>query len=157
MSKKRRKSDKTGRSVESQYANLTFDFIKSEAFRQLPGSALKVFMELRARYNGSNNGRICLSLDECTRLLRMGKGTAKMAFETLVEMGFARLRKRGRWLGRKASEWELTCLPCDGHPATNQWKQWKSENPLREAKKVALRYQSGFVECFEGSDTVPKH
>lgn len=157
MGKKRRKSNKTGRSVESQYAPLPYNFIKCDAFRQLPGNALKVFMELRARHDGYNNGRICLSLDECTRLLGMGKGTAQAAFKMLVERGFARLRKRGRWLGRKASEWELTCLPCDGHPPTNEWKQWKSQRPLREAKKVALRYQSGFVECFEGSDTVPRH
>ena len=157
MSRKRRKADKTGRSVEGQYAQLDYAFLRSDAFRQLSGSAVKIFLELRARYNGHNNGLIALSLDECTRLFSIGKGTAQRSFQELKAKGFVRTAKLGRWYGRKASEWELTTLSRDGHLATHDWKNWKPEKALREAKKAATRYQDGYVECFEGSTSEPKH
>lgn len=157
MSRKRRKTDKTGHSVGDQYAILDYSFLRSDAFRQLSGPAIKVFLELRTRYNGKNNGRITLSLDECRRLFSIGKRTAQRAFQELEAKGFVRLVVLGRWFGRKASEWELTMVPRDGRPPTHDWKMWKPEKPLREATKVAVRFQGGFVECFEGSATEPKH
>lgn len=158
MSKKRRRGyNKTGHSAGDQYAIIDFGFFKSDAFRQLSGPAVKVFFELRSRYNGQNNGRIALSLNECARLFSIGKETAQRAFEELQEKGFIRLVVRGRWYGRRASEWALTTLPHDGHLPTHDWKSWKSKKTLREAKKVDVRFQGGFVECFEGSTTEPKH
>ena len=157
MGRKRRKADKTGRSVEGQYAKLDFAFLKSDAFRRLSGPAIKTFLELRSRYNGHNNGRIALSLDECTRLFSIGKGTAQRSFQELEAKGFVRLATLGRWYGRKASEWELTTLPRNGHLPTHDWKKWKPEKALREAKKTTTRYQDGRVDCFEGSASEPKH
>ena len=157
MTRKRRKANKTGRSQDGIYARIEFEFLKSDCFRQLPGAAVKVFFDLRSRYNLYNNGKITLSLDECARLLSMGKGTAIKALSDLEERGLVRRTKKGRWLGRKASEWELTMLPRDGHMATNEWKMWRSKKPLREARPVSTRYQDGYVKCFEGSDTEPRH
>lgn len=157
MSRKRRKADKTGRSAADQFAVMYYELLKSDAFRSLSGPAVKVFFELRSRFNGHNNGKITLSLDECKKLLAMGKPTAQRAFKDLQAKGFVRLAVLGRWYGRKASEWELTTEKRDGHPPTNEWRLWKAQKPLREAKKVAVRFQGGFVECFEGSATKPKH
>jgi hypothetical protein len=157
MSSKRRKTDKTGHSVSDQYAIMDYSFLRSNAVRQLSGPAIKVFLELRARFNGKNNGRITLSLDECRRLFSIGKRTAQRAFQELEAKGFVRLIVLGRWYGRKASEWQLTMLPRDGCPPTHDWKMWKPEKPLREAKKVDTRFQGGFVACFEGSIMEPRH
>ena len=114
MSRKGRKSDKTGRSEDNQYWTLSYSFAKSDAFHQLPGPALKVFMELRARYNGGNNGKITLSLDEASRLLGLSKTTAKRAFKTLEDRGFIKHRVKGKWFGRKASEWIHTVCSLGG-------------------------------------------
>ena len=157
MSRKRRKADKTGRSVNPQYAVLDYEFLKSDAFRRLSGPALKVYFELRSRFNGRNNGQITLSLEECTKLFSIGKGTAQRAFKELHTKGFVRLAVLGRWYGRRASEWELTTLPRNGQPPTHDWKMWKPQRPLRATRKVEARYQGGFVDCFEGSAAEPKH
>ena len=45
----------------------------SPAWRALSGNAIKVYIELRRRYNGGNNGDLSLSLDEGARLLSIGK------------------------------------------------------------------------------------
>ncbi len=156
MNRKRRKTDKTGHSAPDQYAIIDYSFLKSDAFRQLSGPAVKIFLEFRSRYNGSNNGRITLSWDEITHLLAMGKSTVKRALNELQNKGFIRLIVKGRWFGRKASEWELTMLPRNGHAPTHEWKVWKADKPLKEAKKIEARYQGGFVACFEGSVSEPK-
>ena len=149
MSRKGRKSDKTGRSEDNQYWTLSYSFAKSDAFRQLPGPALKVFMELRARYNGGNNGKITLSLDEASRLLGLSKTTAKRAFKTLEDRGFIKHRVKGKWFGRKASEWILTVCSLGGLPGTNDWKNWQAPKKLREAKKSIARYPNGVPACFD--------
>lgn len=149
MARGRRKTDKTGRSADEQYWNVPFPLARSDAFRQLPGACLKVFIELRCRYNGSNNGKLTLSLDEAARLLCLSKSTVKRAFEILEERGFLKLRVRGKWYGRKASEWIVTMLPLNGVPPTNEWKQWQPKKPLREARKSVPRYRNGIPECFD--------
>jgi predicted RNA binding protein YcfA (HicA-like mRNA interferase family) len=146
---KRRKADKTGRSAEDQYWNLPYTLARSEAFRSLPGPALKVFVELRCRFNGGNNGKLTLSLDEAARLLGLSKTTAKRAFTDLEARGFIKLRVKGSWYGRKASEWILTTIPLNGVPSTNEWKQWQSGKAPREAKKTVARYPNGIPQCFD--------
>ena len=149
MARRGCRADKTGRSEDIQYWNLSYSFAKSDAFRQLPGPALKVFMELRARFNGFNNGKITLSLDEAARLLGLSKTTALRAFDNLQERGFVKLRVKGQWYGRKASQWILTSCPLDGVPATNDWKFWRASKELKESKKSIPRYPSGTPECFK--------
>lgn len=125
MTRRRRRINGTGRSKESeQYAPLSYDMIQSQAWRSLSGPAVKVWLELRARYNGGNNGRLILSLDEGQRLLRLGKATIKRALDELQEKGFLVLTRRGRWYGRLASTWAVTDKGVDSMPPTRAWKRW---------------------------------
>lgn len=64
------------RKGEGQYAPLSYDLLKSPAWRSLSGAAVKVFLELRTRFHGANNGRLILSLEKAARLLGMGKRKA---------------------------------------------------------------------------------
>lgn len=123
---------------------------KNDAFRQLSGPALKILVEMRCRYNGGNNGRIVLSMDEAARLLCMSKGTVSRALEELQAKGWVKLKSRGRWYGRKANEWTLTMCSMDGLPATNDWRLWQSQKSGREAKKIISRYSNGVAECADG-------
>ena len=152
MSKRgRRKPNKTGRNEEVQFWNVPYSLAKSDAFRQLPGPALKILVELRTRFNGYNNGKITLSMDEAARLLGMSKSTVVKALADLQAMGFIKIRVKGQWYGRKASQWTLTMCPLDGQPATNEWKNWKALHELKEAKKTIPRYPNGTPACFDGA------
>jgi DNA-binding transcriptional ArsR family regulator len=152
MRKKRyRKHEKNGRSEDHQYWNLPYSMARSDAFRRLGGPALKVLVELRCRFRGFNNGKVTLSMDEAARLLGLSKGTVNRALGELQDKGFIRLKRRGQWYGRRASEWTLTMCPLDGLPASNDWRLWKSPNALREAKKSNSRYLNDPIGTVEGT------
>ena len=123
---KHRRVNAKGRNEEGgQYAPLPYVMLQSDAWRHLSGSAAKVWLEIRTRFNGGNNGKLSLFLDEGSRLLGLGKATVDRALKELQEKGFLEMTKRGQWYGRKATLWRTTDRKCDGHPATNEWKQWK--------------------------------
>ena len=65
--------DNKGRSKKGgKFVRLGDGMLTSEAWRSLSHSAIKYYIELRRRYNGSNNGELHLSLDEAVRVLHMG-------------------------------------------------------------------------------------
>lgn len=122
-----------GRSASDQYAPLPYPMVRSDAWRSLSGAAVKVWVELRCRFNGSNNGRLTLSMDEAAHLLGLGKATVHRALSELVDRGFIRITRPGQWYGRLATEYRVTCLPCDGHPPTNEWKGWRRPDEKKSA------------------------
>jgi hypothetical protein len=100
---------------------------RSLAWRSLSGSGVKVYVELRSRYNGRNNGDLSLSYGEAAGLLGLGKTTIKRAFDELAEKGFIIRMSEGHWYGRRAATWAVTDQTIDMPkfgPATNNWKCW---------------------------------
>jgi hypothetical protein len=123
--RKRRKVNATGRNEGGgQYAPLPYVLLQSEAWRSLRGNSIKVWLEIRSRFNGGNNGSLSLSLDEGARLLGIGKATVSRALKELQTKGFLEMTKQGQWYGRQATLWRTTDSKCNGHPATNEWKHW---------------------------------
>jgi hypothetical protein len=126
---------KRGKAAQNeQYLTISYPMARSTAWRSLSGVAIKVFIELHTRFHGGNNGKLSLSLDEAARVLGIGKATAARAFEELQAKGFIALKKRGRWYGRRASEYALTTKMCDGMLATNDWRRWL---PIANAREGA--------------------
>lgn len=118
-----------GRSKKrGQYMPIPYVMAHSPAWRSLHGNAVKVYVELRSRYNGKNNGDLSLSLGEAQKLLGMGKSSAARAFEELQDKGFIWKTSSGHWYGRKAATYAVTDQPFDGHPATNAWQNWHKRN-----------------------------
>ena len=78
----------TGRNETKQYVGVSYAMAQSPAWRSLGGAALKVWFELRCRFNGRNNGELSLGLDEGARLLGLGKSTVYRALKELEEKGF---------------------------------------------------------------------
>jgi len=117
------------RAKEGQYVNVPYAMLKSEAWRSLSGSALKVWFELHTRFNGGNNGRVYLSFNEAAENLGMGKATVQRAFKELDEKGFLVLEKPGSWYHRRAHEWRLTTKSVHGVKGktapTHDWQSWK--------------------------------
>lgn len=122
---KHAKPNRKGRNDTEQYFKLTYQMAKSRAWRFLSGAALKVFIELRCRYNGGNNGELILSLDEAAEILKLGKATVSRALVELQEKGFIVKTKQGHWYGRMASEFATTDKSLDGAIPTNAWREWR--------------------------------
>ena len=100
---------------------------------------MKVWLELRSRYNAGNNDKLSLSLEEGAKLLGMSKTTVGRASEELEEAGFIVKARQGQWYGRLATEWRVTDQPCNGHPPT---RDWQSRQPP-PASKNKTRYRDG--------------
>lgn len=145
---KRRKSkiNATGRNVGGgQYLPISYKMARTQAFRSLTGTALKVWVELRTRYNGHNNGLVSLSLREAASLLGLSQTTAQRALIELEEKGFIKRRTRGSWYGRKAAEFILTDRSYDGHEPTRDWQRWRPKNKSSVPKRTANK-RSGSSE-----------
>ena len=139
---RKRKVNAKGRNEGGgQYLPISYKMAQTKAFRSLTGASLKVWIELRTRYNGHNNGLVSLSLREAADLLGMSQTTAQRALIELAQKGFIKRRARGSWYGRKAAEFILTDVKYDGHAPTREWQSWRPKNkssvPGRTAKGVS--------------------
>ena len=109
-----------------QFVPIPYNMARSDAWRSLSGAAVKVYVELRSRFNGYNNGQISLSFSEAADLLAVGKSTVGRAFAELEAKGFIKKTKQGHWHGRLASEWAVTDKPLKpGDPTPNDWQRWR--------------------------------
>ena len=147
--------DKTGRSKgEGQYAPLPYALLQSMAWRSLSGPAVKVFLELRTRFHGANNGVLILSMEEASRLLGVGKATVQRALVELRDKGFIVRTRKGQWYGRLASTWAVTDRSVNGAPATNAWKAW-GPNPSIDCQRRRQKTKVGSVADPSATTTVP--
>lgn len=116
--------NKKGRSKrEGQYVPLPYSMLKHPAWRALSPAATKTWLELRCRYNGSNNGKLSLSLEDGAKHLHLSKTTVARALKELEAAGFIVKTKQGHWHGRQATEWRVTDESCDGNFATRDWQK----------------------------------
>lgn len=156
---KRKRVNATGRNEGGQYLSASYNLIQSLAWRHLGGAAVRVYLELRSRYNGANNGDLSLSHDEAARLLRMSKSTVGRAYEQLEDHGFIRMVMQGQWYGRLATTWRITDLPCDGNLATRDWQHWrparKTEIGTVAAPLPPATVPPEYREKSDGAATVP--
>ncbi|WP_170474676.1 helix-turn-helix domain-containing protein [Ruegeria arenilitoris] len=131
----RQRSPKGKRSNEGQYVNLPYAMLKSPAWRALSGPAVKLLLELHTRFNGGNNGKLYLSLNEAAEILGLGKATVQRAYRELQDKGFLVLEKEGSWYHRQAHEWRLTTKSTQTRSgkkaATNDWRNWRPEKTKR--------------------------
>jgi hypothetical protein len=105
--------------------------IKTPAWRALFPVDRAIYLELRGRFNGHNNGNIGLGCREAAGAVNVSKDTAHRSMSRLVEIGFIEATSKGFYkpLGRAATEWLLTELPDDrtGHRALKTFASWSPE------------------------------
>jgi hypothetical protein len=135
----RRKRRKGG----GQFIPIPYEMAKSDAWRYLPGNAIKAYVELRRRFTGSNNGELSLSLDEAAKLLHLGKATVQRALVLLEQHGFIRMIKRGHWYGRMASTYAVTDRPIGTQAPTNDWRSWRPPQKDSSVSKRTNRQSDG--------------
>ena len=125
-----------------RFVKLTYPLIESQAWRWLRPISQSVYIELRRRYNGFNNGRISLSLSEAAHILKASKSSISKALKQLETHGFIKLIKKGYFTGRMASEYALTDEQLDGCPPTREWRRWQPAKPHRRRQIRAIGIQT---------------
>ena len=125
-----------------RFVKLTYPLLESEAWRWLRPISQSVYIELRRRFNGSNNGKISFSLGEGARILRASKSSIQTAIVELEEHGFIKLVKKGYFTKRMASEYALTDEQLDGHPPTREWRQWRPTKAHRRRQMRVIGIQT---------------
>ena len=120
----------------------------SEAWATMTPGARALYIELKRRFNGSNNGQIFLSHRDAAQALNVHRNTVGKFFRELEQRGFIRLTV-GPHLGPsgigQASVWALEELPTqDGKPPGKAFLRWSAEKnprtkfvPARHKKKDA--------------------
>src|SRR5262249_9364814 len=131
-----------------RYLSLRFWLLRSDAWKSLPAISRALYLELTARYNGSNNGRISYSVREGAEALNVTKDTTARYLKTLQDRGFIVCTKRGAFslkTTRDASEWRLTEYDSDFPPAhaTKDFMRWQPPEPdTNDGPKFKTRYDS---------------
>lgn len=123
-----------GRSKSTTFVMLRNDIIDSPAWLSLSAKSQALWLHIRRRYNGYNNGDIPLSCREAATRLNINKNTASQAFKELQETGFLKV---GEFSGfknkrRQATRWLLTNEEFNGKPPTNEWRKWEEGKNLKD-------------------------
>ena len=142
--------------------------LASPAWRAMSHGARSLFVALKNRYSGKNNGRIFLSQRDARKELR-GSGFTEIAawFQELQHYGFI-VQVTPGCLGvdgkGKAPHWRLTDVPMMHDPPTNDFNRWdgikfkrrprqKKQNPAPENWSAPLqksgtpRLQKAGAQC----------
>jgi DNA-binding transcriptional MocR family regulator len=101
----------------------------SEAWASMKPGPRTLYVEIKRRFNGSNNGRITLSHREAAKAVNVSKNTVGPYFAVLVDRGFIHMT-RGSCLGPsgigETSHWALDEEPTpDGKPARKGFSRWR--------------------------------
>jgi hypothetical protein len=112
----------------------------SEAWRTLPVGPRALYVELKRRYNGSNNGRVILSHRDAAKSVNAHRNTVGRWFSELEERGFI-VMAQAPHLGPsgigKSSHWTLTEYPTDNmKPATMNFMRWSENQKPRTTTKT---------------------
>jgi hypothetical protein len=103
----------------------------SEAWATLKPGPRALYIELKRRFNGVNNGRILLSHRDAAKLLSVNRNTVGPYFNMLVERGFIRATQPA-FLGPsgvgQTSHWALEELQTDDmKSATKKFMSWREK------------------------------
>lgn len=120
-----------------------FDWVQqTEAWATMPPGPRTLYIELKRRYSGSNNGQLFLSHRDAAKACHAHRNTVGNWFRVLQERGFITMT-RGAFLGPSgtgvAATWALTELPTsEGKKATMDFKKWKSpaQKPCMTGTKI---------------------
>ena len=117
---KRRYGNKRRRlSQKDQFVQVYNNVIKSEAWFNCSGDAIKVFMYLGSLYHGQNNGALAASMRSIGKACNMSKDKANRCINELLDWDLIEIVTPGGYSGRKATEYGIKIWDCHvtGRPA----------------------------------------
>lgn len=123
-----KKPYKRGKRGAGRHVQLPEYLQATEAWSSLPVGPRALYIELKRRYNGRNNGRIILSHREAAIALNVHRNTIGPWFKELERRELVAMT-RAPYLGPegvgRATWWALQELPTlDGKPATLGFLKW---------------------------------
>jgi len=134
---------KRGKKGAGRHVQLPEFLQASEAWATLKPGPRALYIELKRRFNGYNNGRIILSHRDAAQAINVSRNTVGPYFEELIARGLTSMT-RGPHLGPsgvgQSSLWALQEIPtADGKPAMLGFKQWRKKQKPR-TKLVHTRH-----------------
>ncbi len=116
-----------------------------EAWQTLKSGPRALYIELKRRFNGANNGEIFLSHRDAATAINVNKGTVGKYVAELRERGFivvTQVHCLGPSGVGQADLHALTELPIGKASATKDFRAWKKQKPVRETR-LSLSEKSG--------------
>ena len=112
-----------------RFVQLFHYMLETGAWRSLTAQERSVYTALAAIYNGTNNGRLGLSVRGAAELAKVSKDTAARALQCLQERGFIECVTPGGFSRKTphAAEWRLTAFRCDRTEAlpSKAFRKWR--------------------------------
>lgn len=146
------KANQKGRSKgDGPFVQLPHYMLRSAAWRSLSAQEQATYIVIAAAYNGSNNGRIAVSVRTVAECANVNKDTASKCLGTLQARGFIECASPGGFTRkvRHAAEWRLTLYRCDrtNTPPLKPFMRWRPETadhgPLISDRRSPRFGQSG--------------
>jgi hypothetical protein len=128
--RKQAKGYKQRKRGQQSFVHLFNWMMATEAWATMSPGPRALYVELKKRYNGHNNGAIFLSHRDAAMACNVHRNTVGNWFRLLEERGFIEMTK-GPHLGPSgvgiAATWTLTEYPTtDMKRATNAFKKWRT-------------------------------
>lgn len=136
MSSKTR-NRKTGRN-DGPFVKLEGWMLKSEAWATMKPGPRALYVELKRRFNGNNNGKIFLSCRDAAKALNVTTDTANQYFKQLEARGFITVIEGGHLgpsgVGR-ATKWALQEVGLNQRPPAKGFMSWRqNQNPVQKTR-----------------------
>lgn len=127
-----RKTYKSNKKGAGRHVQLPEWIQKTEAWATLKPGPRALYIELKRRFNGYNNGRIFLSHRDAAEAINVHRNTVGDYFRELERRGFIRMEKAPH-LGAdghgKAAQWALCEMPkADGKRPNHSFREWRESS-----------------------------
>jgi hypothetical protein len=126
--------------------------MKTPAWQSLNVGPRALLVELYNLYDGTNNGRLFLSVRDAAKRLHVSPNTVSLWFKKLIEVGFIKVAQRGAFSlkARHATSWILTEFPIRNELPTKDFARWRPSGQIQ--KPVSEFDTDGIRNCGRGPD-----
>jgi hypothetical protein len=131
--------------------------MNTPAWQSLRVGPRALLVELYNLYDGTNNGRMFLSVRDAATRLNVSPNTVSLWFRKLIDVGFIKVGQRGafRLKVRHATSWILTEFPVREELPTKDFVRWRPTDEIQ--KPVSGTDTDGVKNCNRSSDLSPKN
>ncbi|ESS72883.1 hypothetical protein MGMO_44c00330 [Methyloglobulus morosus KoM1] len=110
---------------KKQYIAQDVDMIRSAAYLDLSGNAVKLLVLMQCHWRMYEP--IAYSVTEAQKRVGCCRGLAHQAFRELESHGFIRLVLEGHYYKQLARRWRLTFRQFNDQKPTDEWQTWTPE------------------------------
>lgn len=111
------------KSKRKQFVMLEFEMIRSPAYMDLSGNAVKLLILMQTHWRMYEP--IAYSVSEAQKCIGCCRGKAHAAFKELESHGFIKLMLEGHFSKQMARKWRLTFREFNEQKPTDEWRSWQ--------------------------------